>query len=132
MRATRIEELNERESLPLVVRARFEKTFLGMGLFAAAILFVCGGYLLLEAIRNPLGANDTAVLAAGFTLALGGSLIIFLVWPRGRSEMAKHQDSVPCPEYLKGPVLTVYGQAMQNRLEAKRVLGESKHLPGPM
>jgi hypothetical protein len=70
MRTTRIEVLHNREKIPLVVRARFERTFFGLGAFAATVLLVGGGYLMTEALIDPIGASDMAVLTAGFVVAL--------------------------------------------------------------
>jgi hypothetical protein len=132
MRATKIEVLHGHGRMPLVMRGRFERTFFGLGLFAAINLFLWGIYLLTEVIRDPLKANETAVIAAGFALALASFLIVYLVWPRGRSALARHDEFDRDPEYSKGPVLTVYGEGVQNRLEAKRGSGEEENLPGPM
>ena len=132
MRATRIEILNERNRMPLVLRARFERTFFGLGLFAAINLFLCGTYLLMKALYDPLESTDTSVLVAGFMLALASFLITYLIWPRGRSALARHDDSDPRPAYPKDPLFTVEAEAVQARLEARRGLGDAKSMPGPM
>jgi hypothetical protein len=132
MQSTRIEMVKERDKIPLVVRARFEKTFFGLGLFAAATLFLCGAYLLMEAIRDPLAASELAVLAAGFSLALASFLITYIAWPRGRLALARQEDGEGGVERRRDAARTVYGEAVQNRLEAKRILVERRHLPGPM
>jgi hypothetical protein len=132
MRATRIEMQNERDRIPLVVRARFERTFFGLGLFAAATLFLCGGYLLTEAMRYPLESSEVAVLIAGFALAFASFVITYLAWPRGGLALARHEHADRGPERWKDSVLTTYGKTVQDRLEEKRMLGERQHLPGPM
>lgn len=132
MHDTKIQVVHHHGRIPLALRGRFERIFLGLGLFAAGPLFLCGVYLLTEAIRDPLGASETSVIAAGFTLALASFLIIFLLWPRGGPAKADREDLEGLPEEWDGPVLTVYGRAVQNRMDAERMLGEEKKLPGPM
>lgn len=132
MHATKIELLDERNRVPLVLRARFERTFFGLVLFAAVNLFLYGAYLLKEALRDPIGATGLAVVVAGFVLALAAFLFGYLVWPRGKSALARGEDYDWGEEQRMGPVLTVYGEPVQNRLEAERTLGEGKDLPGPM
>lgn len=132
MRTMRMEVLTEQDREPLVVRSRFERTFFGLGLFAAVTLFLWGAYLLTEAIRNPLRATGVAVLVAGFMLALASFLMAFLVWPRGRRALARDEDPDEDFEYTRGPVLSVYGVAVQERLDAKQVLQEGRNLLRPM
>jgi len=132
MGATRIAGVHGREIIPLVVRARIENTFFGLGMFAGGTLFLTGAYLLTHAIRDPMKASEVSVLAAGFVLALGSFLITYVVWPRSGLELARNEDFEGIPEYWKGPVRAVYGEAVQTKLEAKRVLVEGKNLPGPM
>jgi hypothetical protein len=85
-----------------------------------------------EALTDPLGASDVGVLTAGFALALSSFLLVYLVWPRGKMELAKREHAAREEENWKGSVLTVYGETVQNRIVAKRALGEGKDLPGPM
>lgn len=132
MHATRIEVVHHHERIPLAARGRFERIFLGFGLFAAGPLFLCGTYLLTEAIRDPLGASGTSVIAAGFTLALASFLVIFLLRPRGGRGKADREGWEEVPEEWEGPVMTVYGRTAQNRMDGERMLGEGKTLPGPM
>jgi hypothetical protein len=126
MRIIRIVILNDLDRVPFVVRGRIERAFLGMGLFLALPLLFCGAFLLLEAIRNPLQASGTVILAAAFALALGGFLILFLVWPSIRRALARHEDAE------ESPPLTVYGEAVQAGIKATRILGEGNNLLGPM
>jgi hypothetical protein len=128
MRATRIEAIEGRHRIPLVVRARFERTFFGLGSFAGIILLLGGAYLMTEALLNPLGASDAGVLTAGFALALSSFLLIYLVWPRGRMGMAKREPVISNGRKW----MTLYGETVQNRVAAKRALREDKDLPGPM
>lgn len=125
----RIEVLNERHRVPLVVRSRFERTFLGLGLFAAVTLFLWGAYLLTEAISDPLRATGVAVLVAGLMLALASFLMAFLLWPRGRRALARSEEPDGDFEYPNGPILTVYREPLQGRLEAKQAVREGKILP---
>jgi hypothetical protein len=132
MHPTRIDVLSGRERVPLVLRARFERTFFGMVLFAAVNLLLYGVYLLKEALRNPLRATEMSVVVAGFALALAAFLFGYLLWPRVKSAFARDEDFDQEEQRRMGPVLTVYGEAVQKRLEAERTLGERKELPGPM
>ena len=132
MRTTRMELVNGRDRIPLVVRARFEKTFFGLGAFAGVVLLLGGGYLMIEALIDPLGASDVAVLTAGFALALSSFLLVYLVWPNRRMELAKHEHAAREEAKAEPPVLTVYGKTLQHRIVAKRSLGDGKNLPGPM
>jgi membrane protein implicated in regulation of membrane protease activity len=132
MRAARSKRERNRHRIPLVMRARFERTFFGLGLFAALSLFLCGAYLLTEAIRDPLEASESAVICAGFTLSLASFVLTYLVWPRAKSVLEKDQDSPRHRRNVHGAVLTVYGQTVHTRLEAKQLLAEGKNLRGPM
>lgn len=131
MRAERMIYVHERHRIPLVVRARFERTFFGLGLFAAINLFLCGAYLLTEAIRDPLEASEAAVVAAGLTLSLASFLLTYLVWPRAKYALGKDGDFVR-PQKTRGAVLPVYRGAVHTPIEVKRAPAESKNLPGPM
>jgi hypothetical protein len=133
MRATRMGVLHARE-VPLVVRARFERTFFGLGAFAGLVLLLGGGYLMTEALLDPLGASDMAVLTAGLALALSSFLLVYLVWPRRTMEMARREHLETTEKKRERPVLeiTMYSEAPQSRMLAKRSLGETKDLPGPM
>jgi hypothetical protein len=128
---TRVEVLHDRREIPLVVRARFERTFFGWGAFAAVFLLLVRGYLMAEAMIDPIGAPDMGVLAAGFALALSSFLLVYFVWPKGKLELAK-RESAHEEEAWTNPVLTVYGDAVHTRVIAKKALGEHKSLPGPM
>lgn len=81
MRCTRVEVLHQRDEIPLVVRARFERTFFGLRAFAALVLLFGGGYLMIEALVDPIGASDMGVLPAGFAPALASFLLVYFVWP---------------------------------------------------
>lgn len=73
--------------VPLVVRARFERTFWGLVTFAGLILLLGGRYLMIEALLDPLGASDMAVLTAGLALALALSSFLLVL-----SSMAAEED----------------------------------------
>ena len=132
MRAKRMEEQYHRGEIPLVVRARFEKTFFGLGAFAGIVLLLGGAYLMMEALMNPLGASDVGVLAAGVVLALASFLLVYLVRPTRRSELSRREHECTEVEMRKSPALTIYGETVQNRIVAKQALGAVKNLPGPM
>jgi len=130
VRRLRIELVPARRSVPLVIRARFERTFLGLGAFAGLVLFVGGAYLMDEVLRNPLGASDTGILAAGFVLALASFLLIYLVWPHGAMALARRERPSHAGRKPEGPVLTLYGETLQKRLEAGRALGAEQQAAG--
>jgi membrane protein implicated in regulation of membrane protease activity len=132
MRARRMEELYHSGEIPLVVRARFEKTFFGLGAFAGIVLLLGGTYLMIEALMNPLGASDVGVLTAGVALALSSFLLVYLVWPKRRRELSKQEHENPEAEIRKSSVLTVHEETVQNRTDAKQDSGTGKNLPSPM
>jgi hypothetical protein len=72
------------------------------------------------------------VLMAGFALALSSFLLVYLVSPRRRLELARRERVTRVEARWKGPALTVCGETVHSRIMAKRVLGPGKHLPGPM
>jgi len=132
MRTVRIEVLRDSDDIPLVLRARFERTFFGLGLSFALLLFAGGGYLLFDAIREPLEASAAAILSAGFALALAGFIVIYLAWPRTHVSIA-HRDALErFDQEWKNYVLTAYGESVQNQLEARRSTDSHDDLPGPM
>jgi hypothetical protein len=132
MRATRIEVLHGRE-VPLVVRARFERTFFGLGAFAGLVLLLGGGYLMMEALLDPLGASDMAVLTAGLALALSSFLLVYLVWPRRKMELARREQFDAAEEKWRPVVnITMYQEGATGRMLVKRELDVRKDLPGPM
>jgi hypothetical protein len=133
MRATRIDVLHGRE-VPLVMRGRFERTFFGLGAFAGLVLLLGGGYLMMEALLDPLGASDMAVLTAGLALALSSFLLVYLVWPRRKMELARPEQFEIGEEKWPRPIVTItmYDEGAPSPVLAKRRLGERKDLPGPM
>ncbi|MGB7731451.1 MAG: hypothetical protein WBL50_25750 [Candidatus Acidiferrum sp.] len=132
MAFSRIEVMHARSNMPLVERGRTERTFMGLGAFAATVLLLGGGYLMTEALLNPLSASDVGVLTAGFALALASFLSVYLLSPRRRIETAMCEKNARNEEKWNMPVLTVYGETVQKRIVAKQILGEGKNLPGPM
>ena len=66
-------------SWPLVVRGGLARTFGSLAGFLA-LLFLCAGFYLLEqALENPLGTGDAAVITAGVVIALAAILLFFLL-----------------------------------------------------
>jgi hypothetical protein len=65
-------------------------------------------------------------------LALASFLLVYLVWPHGTTALARRERSSDTAKKQERPVLTLYGETLQNHLEAKRALGEEHSLPGPM
>jgi hypothetical protein len=121
-----------RRRVPLVVRGRCERTFFGLGAFAAVILLLGGVYLLRETWLDPLGASDVRVLVGGVALALSSFLIVFLMWPFSRIALAKRDRRSHSAKQWNASALTVYGKTVQDRMAARRALEERKDLPGPM
>ena len=130
MRAGRIEVLHAQHSEPLVVRARIEKSFLGLGLFSAITILLYGIYLLTKALLNPLQATEITVLGAGFTISLATFAITYILWPRSRSALAREEDA--SHERSDGPVLTVLNDGRHIRVQTRQALAERRNLPGPM
>jgi hypothetical protein len=108
MALSRIEVMHARSNMPLVERGRTERTFMRLGAFAATVLLL-GGYLMTEALLNPLGASDVGVLTAGFALALASFLSVYLLSPR-RIETAMREKNAGDEEKWNKPVLTMYGR----------------------
>jgi len=131
MGAIRAESLHRR-SVPLVIRARFERTFFGVGAFIGLLLMLGGLYLMAEALLDPFGASDVRVLAAGTALSLSSFLLVFLLWPRRRMALARREPFPREPKRRVHQPLTAYGEAVRTRAAAKQALAVRKNLPGPM
>ena len=69
------------------------RTFLGLGVFTETGLVLCGSYLLLKALWWPLETGEIAVIVAGLLLALGTSLLLYLVRPGGSSVALAQTDN---------------------------------------
>jgi hypothetical protein len=132
MGAARVGLLPKRSGVPLVLRARIERTFFGVGAFAGLLLMLGGLYLMAEALLDPFGASDVRVLAAGTALSLSSFLLVFLMWPRTKLALAKREPRGPAPKRRNAPPLTAYGEAVRTRAAAKQALAVRKNLPGPM
>jgi len=132
MRAVRIEVIHEEDKLPLVLRARRERTFLGLGLFVAGVLLAGGAYLLTEAFREPLQSSGVSVVVAGLALSLGAFAAIYLAWPRRHLAIAHRQELGHFDDEWKSYVLTAYGESVQRRAEVRQTMNDPRNLPGPM
>jgi hypothetical protein len=126
MSSAKIRIVEPMEETPLVARGRFEQTFQGLGLFAASVVFLYGTYLLMKAMTEPLAASEMTVLGAGFMLALAGFGIAYLLWPRDRATFDRGEDSPADQDSMNGPVLTVYGNTIQDPVDGKRLLPREK------
>jgi hypothetical protein len=82
MGAMRVALERRGETVLLVIRARFERTFFGLRAFAGTILMAKGLYLMSEALVDPFGNTDVRGFVAGTALALSGFLLVYLLWPR--------------------------------------------------
>jgi hypothetical protein len=132
MRVMRLAEANTHQSTPLVVRASLPRTFLGLGIFAEAGLVFTGVYILMEEMKRPLEADPSSVIGAGVLLALATILLFYLVGVK-RFEHLSKEDDIGGEEKLPATSLTAFGEAVQTRLRAERVLEEEEDaLPGPM
>jgi hypothetical protein len=101
-----------------------------VGLFAEALLLICGSYLLMEAILRPLEAGSFSVIGGGSILALATVLLFYLFSPGYRKSMSRREEEHGSS--VQAIRLTSYGEQMQARIAAKRILEEEDELPGPM
>jgi hypothetical protein len=66
-------------------------------------------------------------------LSLSSFLLVYLVLPQRKIEIAKREQEDRPGEPWKERVLTVYGhETVHQRILTKESLGTHKHLPGPM
>ena len=103
-----------------------------MGLLAAINLFFGGIYLLNEAIRDLLAASGTVIVTAGFLLALGSFVLLYLVWPSAKSALEGRFSLESREVNLRRTELAAYGQAIQEQVDTPGAVTESERLPGPM
>ena len=130
MRAARMETDFGHGRIPLVVKGSLPRTFLGMGLFMGVNLFLFRIYLLREAIREPLAADQVTVIGAGVFLALAVFLLLFLVRFKWRSALAEPDEEGV--DHTFEMSLTAYEEAIHARTKAQLALRERRNLPGPM
>jgi hypothetical protein len=132
MRVVRLLAEPAHQSTPLVVRASLPRTFLGLGIFAEVGLVFVGIYLLMEEMKRPLEADPSSVIGAGVLLALATILFFYLVSAK-RFEQLSKEDDVGGEDKPPESPLTAYGESLQARLRAERILEEEEEtLPGPM
>ena len=127
MRMTR---LAARHAVPLVVRASTPQTFLGLGIFLEAALFLSGSYLLLKALWRPLETGESAIIAAGLLLTLASFLLFYLVRARIGDELAKTDELEERPVMVEVP-LAALRISVEARTRAEQALRQDG-LPGPM
>jgi hypothetical protein len=132
MQELRVEAAAKHERTPLYIRASLPKTFLGLGVFVETGLLFCGIYMLADAIAKPLEANQAGVIAAAAVLALALVLLFYLFQPLRKTALARACETPRARAPEEHPPLTIYGKAMQNRIEATRALQHKVKLPGPM
>jgi hypothetical protein len=75
--------------------------FLAWYLFTTVALMLSGIYLFTEVMLQPLKADDT--------LALGGTLMTFLIRPGKREELAKPEKENAGHKLFKRPLRTIHG-----------------------
>jgi len=129
MRAARMETALSHGRIPLVVKGSLPRTFWGLGMFVGINLFLFGMYLLAEAIREPLAADQATVVGAGIFLALAVFLLIYLVRFKCRAALAEREEDADETFEMS---LTAHDEVIHTRVEAKLALEERRDLPGPM
>jgi hypothetical protein len=77
------------DNTPLVVRGSLPRTFWTLGIFAEASLAFAGIYLLVEALKRPLEADQAGIIIAGVLLSLATVLLFYLIGPNRFEELAK-------------------------------------------
>jgi hypothetical protein len=107
MQVERTIYVHDQARIPLALKARFEWTFFGVGLFAAVNLFLLGCFLLMEAIRDSLAASTTAIVGAAFRLAPAAFLFVYLAWPRFKAAFGM-QAGAERRQTLRGEPVAVY------------------------
>jgi hypothetical protein len=104
MRSSRTIYVPDRQNLPMIIRAHYAWTFLGLGLFTSANLLFGGLYLLDEAIRNPLRASGMAVIISGFLLALSAFMFDLFSLAQGQVGLRNPPlSSTPRPRCVSLP-----------------------------
>jgi hypothetical protein len=123
--------LQDHHRTPLALRARFEWTFFGLGLFADINLFLFGSFFLREALYDPISASTTTVVGSAFMLALATFLLAYLIWPRVKAAFATQSENERGLHTISGPVLTVYrdGDALRAQIEEEQALTLRKPRP---
>jgi hypothetical protein len=71
------------------------------------VLKLSGIYLFTEVMLEPLKADDTSIIAPGFTLALGGTLMTFLIRPGKREAPVKPENENVGHELFRRPLRTI-------------------------
>lgn len=83
-----------RAAKALVLRGGLSRTFGGLAGFLAFLLLILGVYLLEDLFANPLTAQPTALLAAGFLLGLDAVLFYFLMKPHKQTRHGRAHSHV--------------------------------------
>lgn len=125
MRSIRIEVLPEHQQTPLAARSRFARTF---SAWCCSPRPSRSEWNLSVRRSEPLKADDPCDIATGFTLALAGTSMTFLIWP-GKNELARFERGSSTYELLRQPIQTVYSpppepkRAEGTLLQVRRLLG---------
>jgi hypothetical protein len=117
---------------PLVVRASLPRTFWSLGAFAEIGLFSCGIYLLAEATRKPLEADQASILGAGVMLALAGVPLFYMVRPHRKEVLPRLDARSPSRDSHEPLALSAADGPAESRRETARELLYKQDLPGPM
>lgn len=132
MRAARTASGLVHYDIPLVVRASLPSRFLSLGVFTEAAPCFPGIYLLREVIGRPLETSEAEVLIAGVLLALATILLFYMMGPKRRIALAKHERGRRGGEMrLESPSRMCDNEALLERRRAEKAQ-EKEQLPGPM
>jgi hypothetical protein len=105
---------------------------LGLVLFTTVVLMLNGIYWFTEVMLEPLKADDTSIIASGFILALGGTLMTFLIRPGKKKRSRNPEKENVGHELFRRPLRTIHGTRMPARKRAETALVGARKLPGPM
>lgn len=78
---------------------------------------------------DQLIADDTSIIASGFSLALGGRLMTFRIRPGKREALAKPEKENVGPELFRRPLRTIHGTRMPARERTEPALVGAGKLP---
>lgn len=132
MRAARMEPAFGHARTPLVVKGSLPKTFWALGMFVLINLSLFGIYLLTQAIREPLAADQVTVIGAGVSLALAAFLLLFLVRFKWKAALAEREDDEEDDDETFEMSLTAYEEVLRARAKEELALRKERSLPGPM
>jgi hypothetical protein len=131
MHICRINSASAHYKTPLVVRASLPRTFWSLGAFVEFGLIFCGVYLLAEAGRKPLEADQFSIISAGVILALASVLLFYMVRPRRKQVLPRPEASRFSRHWSEELTLPAHGFAVPARREAGRAPKKDRICPAP-